>query len=268
MDLHSKLDRLRDRIRPLESVAVAFSGGVDSSFLLRVCREVLGERVTAFTIDTLLMPRAELSAARRIAGEIGVDHRSVVLDLTGDPLLDNSRRRCYRCKLKLFDRIVREAAAMGLKHRLDGSNLDDLGDDRPGLKAVAELGFLSPLIETGFTKTEIRTASRAFGLSNWDLPSQACLASRIPYGTSITPGKLQSIEQAETFLKELGLIQVRVRHHGKIARIEVAPAERQRFGDGGFCDRVAAGLKTCGFDHITLDLDGYRTGCSPIQPRP
>jgi pyridinium-3,5-biscarboxylic acid mononucleotide sulfurtransferase len=266
MDLEGKLDRLRDRLRRLESAAVAFSGGVDSSFLLAVCREVLGERVTAFTVDTLLIARAELSAAARIAAEIGVDHRFLVVNLTGDSLLDNPRHRCYLCKHKLFGQIRQEATAMELKGRLDGSNLDDLEDDRPGMKAVAELGFLSPLIETGFTKAEIRAASRRLGLSSWDLPSQACLASRISYGEPITPEKLAAIEQAEVRLKEIGLIQVRVRHHGRIARVEVAPDERPRFGDGDFCDRVTAELKACGFEHVTLDLGGYRTG--HLRPQP
>jgi len=258
--MQQKLDRLKGIIRERGNAAVAFSGGVDSSFLARVCHDVLGDRTTAFIVDTLFMPRSEIESARRVADEIGVLHRLISLDLENDPLLENAANRCYFCKKKLFFCLREHAQTGGFDQWLDGSNQDDLADDRPGFKAIRELGFTSPLIETGFHKQEIREASRYLGLSTWNLPSQACLASRIPHGQRINRDKLRQIEAAECFLKQQGIRQVRVRHHGPLARIEVAPEERSRFFDSQWLDQTAAALKRCGFHYITLDLEGYQTG--------
>jgi uncharacterized protein len=261
MDARFKLERLKDNLRRLESIAVAFSGGVDSTFLLKVSQEVLGEKVVAVTARSSSYPERELKEAIAFAEAIGVKHtiiESEELDIAG--FSDNPVNRCYLCKRELFSKIIAVAGQQGLKHVVEGSNTDDLNDYRPGLTAIRELEIKSPLKEASLGKDEVRILSREMGLPTWDKPAYACLSSRFPYGQSITRKKLKAVEEGEQFLMDLGFRQVRVRHHGNIARIEVAASERALFFDMDLMDKVHIFFKALGFAYVTLDLKGYRTG--------
>ncbi len=261
MKREDKLEQLKQYIRKLDRVAIAFSGGVDSTFLLKIAHQVLGERVIAVTAVSELSPGWEAEQARHLARLIG----SSQLEIRGDELnieefSRNGADRCYYCKQYRFSRILEIAREKGITYVADGSNYDDLQDFRPGRKAARELGILSPLEETGMTKAEIRFFSKEMGLPTWDQPSFACLASRIPYGQEITREKLKRVEAAEDFLRELGFKQLRVRVHGEIARIEVAAEEREKFFSTDLLDRISNRLKEIGFVYVTLELGGYRTG--------
>jgi uncharacterized protein len=261
MELHSKLKILRDNIRQMHSLAVAFSGGVDSTFLLKVAHDVLGENVIAVTARSAAFPETEYREAADFARKTGVRHiviTSEELDIEG--FSDNPVNRCYLCKRELFSKIKNVAAKDHIKYVADGSNVDDLGDYRPGMKAVQELGVVCPLREAGLGKDEIRALSKEMDLPTWDKPAFACLSSRFPYGQTITREKLRIVDDLEQFLREAGFRQVRVRHHGDIARIEVAANERRRFFDAGFMDQVYEKFRQAGFAYVTLDLKGYRTG--------
>lgn len=261
MELHSKLKILRDNIRQMHSLAVAFSGGVDSTFLLKVAHDVLGENVIAVTARSAAFPETEYREAADFARKTGVRHiviTSEELDIEG--FSDNPVNRCYLCKRELFSKIKNVAGKDHIKYVADGSNVDDLGDYRPGMKAVQELGVVCPLREAGLGKDEIRTLSKEMDLPTWDKPAFACLSSRFPYGQTITREKLRTVDELEQFLRKAGFRQVRVRHHGDIARIEVAANERRRFFDAGFMDQVYEKFKQSGFAYVTLDLKGYRTG--------
>ncbi len=260
-DPQEKLENLKEQIRQMGSLAVAYSGGVDSTFLLKVAHDVLGDRMIAVTARSSTYPEREFGEAKDFAKKIGVRHLIILseeLDIEG--FSDNPVDRCYHCKRELFRKILDVARQNGMKYVADGSNVDDMGDYRPGMKAVTELGVVCPLKDAGMGKDEIRILSRQMNLPTWDKPAFACLASRVPYGQKITMEKLDVIDRAEQFLMDLGFRQVRVRHHGDVARIEVPADERSKFFDTGLMDRIHAKFRELGFAYAALDLKGYRTG--------
>jgi pyridinium-3,5-biscarboxylic acid mononucleotide sulfurtransferase len=259
--VHEKLEHLKKRLRSLESLAVAFSGGVDSTFLVKVAHDVLGNHVLAVTARSSTYPEREFREAIKFITDNKIPHETIIseeLDIEG--FSDNPPNRCYFCKRELFSKIVEAARQRSIRQIADGSNLDDLGDYRPGMQAIQELGVISPLKEAKLTKQDIRDLSREMNLPTWDKPALACLASRLPYGHKITRDKLATIDQAEQLLRAHGFKQVRVRHHGDMARIEVAPEERARFFDACLMDRIYEEFKQLGFAYTALDLKGYRTG--------
>ena len=259
--LQHKLTSLQDILVRMGSLAVAFSGGADSTFLLKVAHEVLGDRVMAVTARSPAMPGRELREAQTFARELGVDHIVIQTDeFSLSDYVDNSVERCYVCKKEIFAKISAVAAQHGLRYVADGSNVDDRGDFRPGIRALRELGIVCPLSEAGLGKQEVRFLSRQKGLPTWDKPALACLSSRIPYGQRITREKVEAVERTEQYLLDLGFRQVRVRHHGDMARIEVSPGERGKFFDTALMDRVVEAFKPYGFMYVVLDLQGYRTG--------
>lgn len=258
-DLAGKMRRLKEWLRAQGSVLVAYSGGVDSSFLAKVASQVLGDRAFAVTADSPSMPRAELAEACDLARRIGIDHTVVETAEMNDPAFTaNPPDRCYHCKSELFRLLRNVARSRGVACVVDGSNVDDLGDFRPGSRAAQELGVARPLQELGFTKADIRAASRVLGLPTADKPAAACLASRLPYGTTITRAALARIEASEAVLQRLGFGHCRVRLHGDIARVELPPKDMAKAVR--LRDAIVAGLTEAGNRYVALDLRGYRTG--------
>jgi uncharacterized protein len=252
---------LKEIIEGYSSLLVAFSGGCDSTFLLRVARDALGDRAMAVTARSETYPSRECEEALQLARDMGVRHLTIdTSELSIEGFSSNPPDRCYFCKGELFQKLLEIAAEHGMRYVADGASLDDASDHRPGMRAARELGIVSPLKEAGLTKDDIRELSRMLGLPTWDKPSFACLASRFPYGEEITPEKLTMVEQAEDFLRSLGFRQVRVRHHDTMARIEVSEADIRRFLDDSVRQRVAAKLKEIGYTYVSLDLKGYRSG--------
>lgn len=261
MELQEKYELLKNNIKKRKSAAVAFSGGVDSTFLVKVAHDVLGDKMMAITATSSTYPERELKEAIHYAKDMKVNHMiisSEELDIEG--FASNPTNRCYYCKKELFTKIKEIAANDNMDYVFDGSNVDDIGDYRPGMQAAKELEVISPLKEAGLTKEEIRELSKQLDLPTWDKPAFACLSSRFPYGNQITAPKLKMVEEAEQFLLDMGLRQVRVRHHGEIARIEVSPKEREYFFNLEVMDRMGKKLKEIGFTYVTLDILGYRTG--------
>jgi len=261
MLLQEKYDILKDNMRKRGSAAIAFSGGVDSTFLVKVAHEVLGDKMIAVTATSSTYPERELKEAIKYAKDMGVKHliiSSEELDIEG--FASNPTNRCYYCKKELFTKINAIAKDNGVEYVFDGSNIDDDGDYRPGMQAAKELEVVSPLKEAKLTKDDIRELSKELGLPTWNKPAFACLSSRFPYGNEITAPKLKMVDEAEQFLLDMGIRQVRVRHHGEIARIEVAPEERIRFFDIEVMNKIGERFKQIGFTYVTLDMLGYRTG--------
>lgn len=261
MKSEEKLENLKKMISEMGHVLIAFSGGVDSTFLLKVCVDVLGrENVIAVTASSPTYQMDE-TEAKKIAQFFGVKHVIIHTNEMGnEKFLSNTVERCYFCKKELFSKLKEIAAEHGIKHVLDASNADDSLDYRPGMKAARELGIKSPLLEAGITKEEIRKFSKEMGLPTATKPSQSCLASRFPYGEKITEEKLKMVAEAEKFLKELGFKVVRVRHHGNIARIEVDKNEMVRLMEERIRKKIYERLKEIGYTWVCLDLMGYRSG--------
>ena len=259
--LHVKLNTLRRMISDLQSVLVAFSGGIDSTVVLKIAHEQLGDHALAVTAVSPTFPQVELDGAKRVASEIGARHELVHTDQLEVPaFVQNDATRCFHCKTDLYQLLdgLREPHAS--RWIVDGTNLDDLGDDRPGIKAAREWGVRSPLVEASLSKSDVRALAQALGLSNWDKPAAACLSSRIPRGTPITIDSLRRVEQAEDILQAEGFRHVRVREHGDVARIEVGAEEFSRLNQPSLRAHISARLRQAGFRFVCVDLEGYRPG--------
>jgi uncharacterized protein len=262
LDLAAKRDRLLEILRGLQRVAVAFSGGIDSTVVARAAREALGDQAIAVTADSPSVPRAELEEARRLAQEIGIRHRVVVTDEFADPdYVRNDGTRCYYCKSELYSNIETLLPELGAEVICSGANLDDRGDYRPGLKAAAEHAVRHPLQEAGFSKADVRGLARAWGLPTWDKPASPCLSSRLAPGVEVTTERTARVEAAEAYLHALGYRECRVRlHHGEVARIEVHAEDLARLADAKLRAELVGRFKELGFQYVTLDLEGFRSG--------
>jgi uncharacterized protein len=257
--LEEKLKSLKEMLKSLGSVVVAYSGGVDSTFLAKVAFDVLGDKALAVTAKSEVHPQWEFEEAIEFAKEIGFNHETITAEALSVPKFsDNPPDRCYYCKKEILISLKELARERGLKYVIEGTNFDDLDDHRPGVRALTETGVRSPLKEAKLTKAEIRELSRRLGLPTWDKPSYACLASRFPYGIKITEEKLSAVDEAETFLRDFGIRQLRVRHHDQIARIEVAENDMETLLRNR--EQIVEKFKELGYAYITMDLQGYRTG--------
>jgi uncharacterized protein len=255
----TKLKNIEKRLIKLSSFAVAFSGGVDSTFLLAVAKRVNPKQLLAIIVSSQFVPEREIAAAKRIASDLSVPHVCLEVDiLENEAVVRNTTQRCYHCKKQMFSRIKQTAEKRGIMSLLHGVNLDDLNEFRPGLRAAKELGFLSPLADEGFTKTDIRNVSRQLGLDTWDKPSQSCLATRIPHDVMIRREDLIMVDTAEAFLQDLGFEKVRVRYHGTSARIEVDPGRIDCILKLAIRQEISKKFQALGFAHTSIDLDGYR----------
>ena len=256
-----KLERLREGLRGLGSVLVCYSGGLDSAFVLAVAHAVLGERAVGMTAVSPSLPESEKQDAERIARKIGAQHRFVDSNEIARPgYVANEPDRCFHCKSELYEIAEQKRSLWGLAHVANGTNLDDLGDYRPGLEAAKNAAVKSPLVEAGMTKAEVRQAARLIGMDVWDKPASACLSSRIPYGTSVTADRLKQIGGLEAALRALGFRQLRVRWHDTVARIEIDLGELEGLLRPGVREEIVRLGKVHGFAYVTVDLAGYRQG--------
>jgi len=261
MIAEEKFVKLKAILREMGNVIIAYSGGVDSTFLVKAAKDTLGEKALAVIGTSPTYPQKEFKEAKDYAREIGMRYVVIEIEEIRDPSFSsNTRERCYYCKKRLFSKIKERAMKEGIQFILDGTNSDDKRDFRPGRKASQELNVRSPLLEAGLSKEEIRKLSRGLKLPTWDKPAQACLSSRVPYGEEITGEKLKRIEEGEEFIRSLGFRQVRLRHHGKLARIEVDKEDIQRFFKDSVREKITDKLLNLGYTYVTLDLEGYCTG--------
>ncbi len=261
MNAKEKQWQLEEDIKRMSSLCVAFSAGVDSTFLLASAKKALGDKAIAVTVRSSMYMKREHKEAVAFTKKMGIKH--IMLDADEYSIkefVENGKERCYYCKYAIFSKIKEVAKKYGIEYVADGSNLDDDNDFRPGMRAIKELRVESPLKKVGLSKQEIRDLSKEMGLFTWDKPAFACLASRIPYGMPITREKLEMVEKAEEYLMDLGFKQFRVRHHGELARIEVLPDERRKFFDEQTLDDITRAYKEIGFKYVTMDLEGYRMG--------
>ncbi len=261
MSAEEKLSKLKKVVDKLESVVVAFSGGVDSTLVAKVCYDALKDNSMAVTARSETYPDFEFREAQKLAKEIGIRHLVIdTSELAIEGFANNPPERCYFCKTELFGKLKDIAKKQGFLNVVDGANVDDTKEFRPGLEASKELDVKSPLKESGMTKEDIREASQMLNLSNWNKPAYACMSSRFPYGQSITEEKLNMVSEAEKYLRSLGLIQFRVRHHETIARIEILPEDIHFLTDSPAREELTGKFKEIGFTYVTLDLEGYRSG--------
>lgn len=259
--LKSKYKKLKEILASYGDLLVAYSGGVDSSLLLKVAHDMLGKKVLAVIARSETYPEEEGNSAVKFAGKLGVRCKVIhTKEFNDERFISNPPERCYYCKKELFSKLSGIAKKEGIKYIADGSNVSDLSDYRPGSKALKECGVKSPLRDAGFTKEDIRKLSKELEIPAWNKPAQACLASRIPYGTKITSEILEKIENCERFLRGMGLKQVRVRHHGDLARIEVDKCDLMSLVEDGTADKIDKKFKSLGYHFVTIDLEGYRTG--------
>jgi pyridinium-3,5-biscarboxylic acid mononucleotide sulfurtransferase len=260
LKMEEKLKNLEAILKKMPVAALAFSGGVDSSFLLAMLKKNNPHPLTVFTISSQFVPGMEIDSAKQFAQKFGVRHICLNVDmLENSDVILNSLERCYFCKKQIFSIISDSAKKYGINTLVHGINLDDLKDFRPGLRAAEELGFISPLVMAGFTKKNIREFSKEMGLETWNKPSQSCLATRIAYDEKITAQKLGIVDQAEIFLHQLKFVNVRVRCHGKTARIEVEPGQITRLLDNGVRKKISLKFSKLGFEKTSIDIDGYKT---------
>jgi uncharacterized protein len=260
-ETEKKYENLKNKLKSMGKILVAFSGGVDSTFLLKVTKDVLGDNVLAVIASSETYPEREQKEALRIAEDLNVRYKVIHTKELDDPnFRDNPPERCYFCKKELFSRLKEIAAEENILHVCDGSNFEDTFDFRPGAKAAEELDVHSPLKETGLDKSEIRILSRELGLPTWDKPAMACLSSRVPYFTRIEKESLRRIDSAEEYLKTRGFSQLRVRHHDQIARIEITPQDFPKIIAEKMRSEIVENLKKMGYLYVTIDLAGYRTG--------
>lgn len=261
MTVEEKLLKLKEIVSELKSVVVAFSGGVDSTLVAKVCYDILKDNAMAVTARSETYPDFEFKEAQKLAKEIGIKHLVIdTSELAIEGFANNPPDRCYFCKTELFEKLKDIAKQHGFLNVADGANLDDTQEFRPGLKASKELNVKSPLKESGMTKKDIREVSRMLNLSNWNKPAYACMSSRFPYGQSITEEKLKMVSEAEKYLRSLGLVQFRVRHHETIARIEALPEDIHILANSPTREELFCKFKEIGFTYVTLDLEGYRSG--------